>query len=139
SSLRGKDHAERRVFQFEPGDTALVVVVAEESFGAQAKEAGEGLVRAERSGLAQSRRCPRKPRPVLNMIGDRNQLCALALDDRVGTVDLRFLVRMLGDVGFDFLPRDANRAQGASWRKRSAADKRLVVLQQIIASTVDHQ
>ena len=73
------------------------------------------------------------------MIGNANQLSALAFDHREGTVNLGFLFRMLGDISFNFLPRNSRRVERVAGQERITADERLWFLQQVIAAAVDHQ
>ena len=73
------------------------------------------------------------------MVGNANQLAALALNYRERAINLGFLFRMFRYVGLDFLPRDSRGVERVAGQKWVAADERLLVLQQIIAAAVDHQ
>jgi hypothetical protein len=64
---------------------------------------------------------------------------SMAADDRRSAVDRIFLVRMLLDVVFDLVTRDALRIEAAAGMKWIAADERPIFVEQIVAAAVDEE
>src|SRR5262249_28142044 len=130
---------EFRVLKLQPRDITLVIIVGQQSFGTQTQEAGKSFVRAQSGSFAERSYCAGEPRFVFHVIWNRNQIRSLPLHYSKRAVNLRFLLWMLRDIGFDLLSRDAGGIECAAGIKRIAADERLVVFQQIVAAAVNHE
>ena len=134
-----KDDVKLRILQFQPGQVAGEVIVAEQRVGAQAKKLRECRIVAEFGRRPQSF-CRRLQKGAkCNVVGNGLQFVLLPAHDGELIVDRCLLLRMLLDVLLDLIARQVRGIEASARRHGFGADKRLVLIYQIEAGSVDPQ
>ncbi len=104
SFIRRHDHVKLRILEVQPGDVALVVIIAQQRRGAKAKKIGERLVLTKLCSFAQRLRGRLQQVLVSLVVGNTNKFVAslrLPMNRSIRIVNLSFLLRVLFHIGFD--------------------------------------
>ena len=135
--IRGEDDVELGVFEVQPGEVALVVIVGEQGVGAQAQEVGESGVVSERGGVAQGLGHGLDEIPVLLVIGHGDKPAVGALDDGEGIVERGLVGGVLRDIGLQLRPREIVRVKFVAGRHGLDANERPILVDQVPAAAHD--
>ena len=135
--VRREDHVELRILQVEPRDVTRVVLVGEQRVGAHPQEAGELRVGRERRRLTQCGGGAGHERFERVVIPEAGEIGALTPHEGVPVVDLGFLRRMAGHIGFDLRAREVRGIDRVSRRHGSLPDERAVLVHEIPTAAVD--